>query len=343
MSITAAPRPAASSGLQSFRWQAPDRLIAHALIAVAAFLAYVLARMLEGSASIAFSVIGVSACGWAWLLARALFDPARHDAVWPRAAVAVLAIAGAISVLVNDGGLVSAIATNLYVLSGSAALVLTLVEPFQRHGCELSRSERRFRIMFIIGFAGLAGVSVLGVWIQPDPIRTASAIFGLGAVVAATAFRLRHPLQVADRRPKRPATNEDIRLGQRLMALLRDEAIYADPDLRISDVAARLGEPEHRVSRCVGTALGFANFNRLINHHRIDLAKHLLSARHEERSILEIALDCGFASIGPFNRAFKAETGMTPRAWRAAGLGVGRQGHQRPTDPQQPERQGDAL
>jgi len=318
MSVTAAPRSAASSSLPSFLRPAPDRLIVHAVIAAASFVAYVLARLLEGPASLALSVIGVSACGWAWLLARALFDPSRHDAVWPRAAVAVLTVAGGISVLATDGGAVSAIATNLYVLSGSAALVLTLVEPFQRHGCELSRPETWFRAAFVAGFATLAGVAVLGVWLRPEPIETTSAVVGLGALVAATAFRLRHPLQTADRRPKRSATHEDIRLGQRLTALLRDEAVYADPDLRISDVAARLGEPEHRVSRCVGAALGFANFNRLINYHRIDLAKHLLAAPHEQRSILEIALDCGFASIGPFNRAFKAETGMTPRAWRAA-------------------------
>ena len=32
--------------------------------------------------------------------------------------------------------------------------------------------------------------------------------------------------------------------------------------------------------------------------------------------ILTIALDSGFQSLGPFNRAFKAETGMTPSAYR---------------------------
>jgi AraC-like DNA-binding protein len=33
-------------------------------------------------------------------------------------------------------------------------------------------------------------------------------------------------------------------------------------------------------------------------------------------AILTIALDTGFQSIGPFNRAFKAQTGMTPTAYR---------------------------
>ncbi len=61
--------------------------------------------------------------------------------------------------------------------------------------------------------------------------------------------------------------------------------------------------------------LGFENFNRMINHHRIEQAKRLL-IDPDRRSILEIAFDCGFGSVGPFNRAFKAETGTTPRAYR---------------------------
>jgi AraC-like DNA-binding protein len=44
----------------------------------------------------------------------------------------------------------------------------------------------------------------------------------------------------------------------------------------------------------------------------------LADPRSDHLSILTIALDCGFASIGPFNRAFKAETGMTPMQFRKA-------------------------
>ena len=38
-------------------------------------------------------------------------------------------------------------------------------------------------------------------------------------------------------------------------------------------------------------------------------------------AILTIALDTGFQSIGPFNRAFKAHTGMTPTEFRRTRLG----------------------
>ena len=37
--------------------------------------------------------------------------------------------------------------------------------------------------------------------------------------------------------------------------------------------------------------------------------------------IVTIALDAGFQSLGPFNRAFKAQTGMTPSEFRRARLG----------------------
>ena len=40
-----------------------------------------------------------------------------------------------------------------------------------------------------------------------------------------------------------------------------------------------------------------------------------------EVPILTIALDAGFGSIGPFNRAFKAHTGLTPTEYRRPHLG----------------------
>ena len=38
----------------------------------------------------------------------------------------------------------------------------------------------------------------------------------------------------------------------------------------------------------------------------------------EDLPILTIALESGYGSIGPFNRAFRAHFGMTPTEYRAA-------------------------
>ena len=50
----------------------------------------------------------------------------------------------------------------------------------------------------------------------------------------------------------------------------------------------------------------------------LDQAKHLL-ASEPRRPILQVAFNCGFNSLGPFNRAFKEATGITPTAFRNAG------------------------
>lgn len=305
------------------RFRAPDRLALYAGIAALSFVAYVLARLLEGPASTAFAVFGVSACGWSWLLARALFDPAPRDVAWPLWVVLVLMVTGAIGQLTLGRGEVGRFADNLYALTGSAALLLTFIEPFQRRGCDLSRSEQRFRVGFIVVFSLLVCVSVLAAKAAPGRVEMVCALIGLAGVAVMTAFRARHPLRVATAPTpeKRAATEEDVRLAARLQALLETQAIHAEPDLKIGDVAVRLGEPEYRISRCISAATGFPNFNRLINHHRIEDAKRRLRA-DRRASILDIALDCGFGSVGPFNRAFRDETGMTPRAWRQAGDGA---------------------
>lgn len=308
-------------------WRPRGRLRVHATIATASFACYILGRLLEGGAATVFSVVGVGACGWAWLVTRALFDPAERDARWARVVGLVLALSGALSVLVPAGGMLGRVADSLYTLSGSAALLLTFVEPFQRYTPALPHAEKRFRFAFVAVYAALVAISVLGLRavgdgpgeaLRDDLIKSACALTGLVAVLVAVRFRLAHPLAArAATTLRRAPTEDDVRLAERLRRLLAEEAIDSRPELKIGDVAARLGEPEHRVSQCISTALGFANFNRWINHHRIARAKGMLAAPDERRSILEIAFACGFASLGPFNRAFRDEVGATPRVYRS--------------------------
>lgn len=304
--------------------RSPGRLRVYAAVAAGSFVSYILHRLTTGDVSTAFAMFGLGACGWAWLLTRALFDSSARDAWWPRIVVLFVAVSAAVTVLAPSGGAASWVAGNLYAMSGSAALLLTFVEPFHRYRRDLPVAEKRFRLAFLVIYALLVGASVLGFWASGDPhrdnlIKCACALVGLGAATAAVWFRVRHPL--SEPSPVRRApTEEDRRLADRLMRLLKTEGIDSEPDLRIGDVAARLGEPEYRVSHCIGAALGFANFNRLINHHRVERAKARLTDPAETGSILEIAFDCGFGSIGPFNRAFKDQVGSTPRAFRRAAV-----------------------
>ena len=51
--------------------------------------------------------------------------------------------------------------------------------------------------------------------------------------------------------------------------------------------------------------------------YRVADAKAALSDPSQcEVPVLTIAMDSGFQSLGPFNRAFKADTGLTPTEYR---------------------------
>jgi len=308
--------------------RAPGRLQAYAALCAVSFVCYIAGRLTDGAAGILFSLVGTGACGWAWLLTLALFDPAPRDAWWPRIVATVVAVAGALTVLAPAEGGLYGFAGNVYRLSGSAALLLTFIEPFHARRGNPGVPEKRFRLAFLAIYAAQM-VAVLGSGVsssvpagigQTDLIRIACAVVGLVGASAAVWYRLRHPLDQSDGTgsARRAPTDEDRRLADRLLALLRDEAIDSRPDLRIGDVAARMGQPEYKVSQCISTVLGFPNFNRLINHHRIERAKRLLADPDQGLPILEVAFECGFGSVGPFNRAFREQVGVTPRDFRAA-------------------------
>lgn len=289
------------------------------MMAGVSFVAYIAARSIEGTVGTLFMAFGVSACGWAWLLARALFDPAHRDVWWPRVMVLVLTACGAVSVLAPAGGALRMVTGNAYALAGSAALVLTFIEVFQARGALVDASERRFRALFLGVYSVLMAVSVLGSWEAQKAVEIACAVTGLVCAGAAAAYRFWHPLKPAPRpeSQRKPATEDDARLADQITRLLETERLHCEPGLKIGDLATRLGQPEHRLSHCIAARMGFANFNRLINHYRIEQAKRLLTSE-PRRPILNVAFDCGFASLGPFNRAFREATGVTPTVFRSS-------------------------
>ncbi|MGX5635918.1 helix-turn-helix domain-containing protein [Brevundimonas diminuta ATCC 11568] len=299
--------------------------------AVAAFcLAQVMGHRF-GMASEAVAVLGDATCGWSWLLVRALFQPplpaGRARAGWPLLVVLALVGAGAFLRLAPD---VSAagprMVDNLSGLVSSALLLLAAVEPLKRLGSGVSASERGFRISFAVGYAAILAVAV--VWVNGAPdgswaalrsgeIKAVCALIALGGMGFAVWWRRRRPLTTAVRSRARPRTDAEADLGERILRLMTEQALYAQPSLKVSDLAQRLGEAEYKVSRSIA-GLGFRNFSQMANHFRIEEAKRRLADPALRRlPILTIAYDCGFGSIGPFNRAFKAQTGVTPQAFRA--------------------------
>jgi AraC-like DNA-binding protein len=110
----------------------------------------------------------------------------------------------------------------------------------------------------------------------------------------------------------------------RLEALMSRDQVWKEEGLTIASLALRASIPETQLRRLINDCLGYRNFPSYVNAHRIAAAKSRLSDPGEARvSISTIAYDIGFASLGPFNRAFREEAGVSPSEWRRKSLGIG--------------------
>ncbi len=125
------------------------------------------------------------------------------------------------------------------------------------------------------------------------------------------------PNTAADPADGRLADAQQQALQQALQRLMTEQHAYRREDLSIASLAALLKVPEYRLRRLINQRLGHRNFNAFVNGYRLQEASAAL-ADPQRRSlpVLGIALDAGFQSIGPFNRAFKAATGRTPSEYR---------------------------
>ncbi len=110
-------------------------------------------------------------------------------------------------------------------------------------------------------------------------------------------------------------------LAGQLLALMDAERPYRDEHLTIAALAQRLGVQEYRLRRLVNRQLGYRNFAQFLNSYRLtEVRQALADPEQREVPILTIALDAGFGSLGPFNRAFREAEGVTPSEYRSRAL-----------------------
>ena len=277
---------------------------------------------------------GAAGCGWLWLFARTLFHVNKPIAPWNLCIIATIIVIEAYWEIVSasaPNGTYSEIhrivgnATSFICIS---ALVLVFVEVLSGYNTAMPKYERRFRQTFVFVFAVMIAIVLLWAlnvnensfgarW--ADTALLACAFTSIVGTNLAMSFRKRHPL--ATLKASKPRAAIDTGLAKRILYALEQEQRFATPNIKLADLAADLGEQDYKVTQCITGFLGYRNFNHLINSHRINFAKEALANRDNEKlPILSIAFDCGFNSLGPFNRAFKQQVGMTPREYRSAAI-----------------------
>jgi len=148
-------------------------------------------------------------------------------------------------------------------------------------------------------------------------LADSAGLLAVAAVIAWGLLGVRPERTMAAPKSVATATPKDTLLLARLERLMTEERLYREPRLSIADVARRMALPEYRLRWLINQGLGARNFATYVNGFRLAEVKAALAdAAQAEVPVLTIALDAGFGSLGPFNRAFRAATGTTPTDYR---------------------------
>ncbi|GAA6617865.1 helix-turn-helix domain-containing protein [Scytonema sp. NUACC26] len=89
---------------------------------------------------------------------------------------------------------------------------------------------------------------------------------------------------------------------------------HLSQDIKLADLAQLLGISQFHFSHVFKQSVGIAPYQYLLQQ-RIERAKQLL--KQTDRTIVDIALECGFSSHSHLSKQFRQLTGMTPRTYRA--------------------------
>jgi AraC-like DNA-binding protein len=260
-----------------------------------------------------------------WLFSRALFDddlrwrPA-HALAW--GAMAVAAVVGCFAS--RQVGLGITLATLGFAL-------LAVAQSLSSWRADLVERRRRLRV-FIVG----AGALYTLVNMSPRLLQAGEAgelarladLLALSTISLVVAWHLVRPAGAQLFWPEAPPPVEpqavveeplDASLVASLEALMTNERVYRQEGVSVGTLAQRLGLPEYKLRRVINQGLGYRNFNAFLNRYRINEVKAALADPAQAPvPVLTLAMDAGFQSLGPFNRAFKAETGLTPTEFRRA-------------------------
>jgi AraC-like DNA-binding protein len=275
-----------------------------------------------------------------WLWAQAWFDDdfvlrRWHGALWAAVVGLQIFVAGWIPRWPALGLTIDRALSVTYVCLALLAAAQTIVT----WRADLVAKRRRLRAVVLIGTATYIAMNAF-LNLSPPSASALSLMnladaFGLCTLVSLSGwnlFRAVPPDSASALPAASKALNEsrsaavdganipaavDAALLRRLEHLMSFERAYRREGLTIGSLSAELGVPEYRLRQLINEGLGHRNFNAFLNRYRIEEAKAALAdPAQKDVPVLTIAMDTGFQSIGPFNRAFKAATDVTPTEFR---------------------------
>ncbi len=107
-------------------------------------------------------------------------------------------------------------------------------------------------------------------------------------------------------------------LASKLEYYIKEEEIFTNKNLKVSDLAAMVNITEKELSSYIHKSFDMS-FSDYINQLRVEKVKMLLKTEdHKKYTLLAIGEKAGFSSKSSFNAVFKKVTGLTPTQYKAS-------------------------
>lgn len=182
------------------------------------------------------------------------------------------------------------------------------------------RTARMWLSFIMVGFLlfELLVDVVMGFAWRPDAFIYMQNTLILFIVLALVVVTVRVDILALAPTPSKDMPNHQVSgHAATLHQIMSKERLYLQPDLRLSDVVARLPLSETATRSLIHNEFGHGHFRSFLNQYRVRHAQALLRLPDQKSSkLIAIAFDSGFASLASFQRAFKKEVGLTASQWR---------------------------
>lgn len=181
-----------------------------------------------------------------------------------------------------------------------------------------SDTHQLLRILFY-GLLMIWIAYVLNLFDESVPYVVGPVLYSIVAYVISFIIIQKEYIQKIDqvKYKSTPVSDEQMDgLYEKTIHLIETKKYYREAEASLKELSQKLNVSTQVLSQVINQKSG-KNFNRFINHYRIEYAKELFNSdQHMNNTIASIAFEVGFNSISSFNTAFKKETGQTPQSYR---------------------------
>ena len=278
--------------------------------------------------------LGFATCSGYWLFARAFFrkaNPINHHHLLFVGFLAVCLIVRHLlrfseEMWLENTNWIPALTTVLseaIAILSSGMLILAFWEGY-RVFQSATATQRKIPTIFLSSLVtGIVSVMLIAAALPADLLagsgRDWLVVFAYTLILTTTHGLIVFRQQQLDEKEKSmaPSLEEENTLAHQIHALLVEQKRFLESSLRVVDFARELDVPEYRIRAIMLNHFKAKNFNHYVNQMRVEYAKTILSAPDKrDWPVLVVGIESGFASAGPFTRAFKEFTGCTPGQYR---------------------------